>query len=61
MKIKLDDGAKVSRAHEDDAGLDLYAREDKVVPAHGSAAFDTGGTYPARTAASVCMERPADL
>lgn len=42
MKIKLDDGAKVSRAHEDDAGLDLYAREDKVVPAHGSAAFDTG-------------------
>lgn len=43
MKIKLDSGAYMpQRAHEDDAGLDLYAREDKVVPAHGSAAFDTG-------------------
>ncbi len=31
-----------TRAHDTDAGLDLYAREDKVVPAGGSATFDTG-------------------
>lgn len=30
------------RAHPTDAGLDLKAREDKVVPAGGSAVFDTG-------------------
>jgi dUTP pyrophosphatase len=42
MKIKLDEGAKVSRAHSTDAGLDLHAREDKVVPARGSAVFNTG-------------------
>lgn len=43
MKIKLDDGAFLpTRAHCTDAGLDLYAREDKAVPAGGSAVFDTG-------------------
>lgn len=43
MKIKLDPGAIVpNRAHEDDAGLDIYSREDKVIPARGSAIFDTG-------------------
>lgn len=43
MRIKLDDGAYMpTRAHQYDAGLDLYAREDKVVPARGSAIFDTG-------------------
>lgn len=42
MKIKLDEGAHVIRAHDDDAGLDLCSREDKIVPAHGSAVFDTG-------------------
>ena len=43
MKIKLDEGAKLpSRAHATDAGLDLYARETKVVPARGSEKFDTG-------------------
>ena len=43
MRIKLDYGAKLpTRAHENDAGLDLYATEDKMVPAHGSAKFDTG-------------------
>lgn len=43
MKIKLDDGAFMpTRAHEDDAGLDLYAMEKQVVPAKGSAIFDTG-------------------
>lgn len=43
MKIKLDPGAlKPTRAHPTDAGLDLYSREEKVVPARGSATFDTG-------------------
>lgn len=32
MKIMLDEGAKCpTRAHEDDAGFDLYAMEDKIV------------------------------
>lgn len=30
------------RAHDTDAGLDLLVREDEVVPAGGSAVFDTG-------------------
>ena len=43
MKIMLDDGAFVpTRAHDTDAGLDLYAREDTVVLAKESATFDTG-------------------
>lgn len=43
MKIKLDSGAICpTRGHSTDAGLDLYSREDKVVPARGSAIFDTG-------------------
>lgn len=43
MKIKIDENAFVpTRAHETDAGLDLYARENQIVPAHGSAIFDTG-------------------
>ena len=42
MRIKLDEGAKVVRAHPTDAGLDLCARETKVVPAGGSVVFDTG-------------------
>lgn len=43
MEIKLDSGAIApNRAHRTDAGLDLYARETKVVPAWGSAVFDTG-------------------
>ena len=43
MKIKLDDGTKMpTRAHPTDAGLDLYARETQIVPAKGSALFDTG-------------------
>ena len=42
MKIKLDPGAKITTAHTHDAGYDLYARETKVVPANGSAGFDTG-------------------
>ena len=44
MKIKLDPhGIMPTRAHETDAGLDLYAPEDKLVPCFGgSATFDTG-------------------
>ena len=43
MKIKLEPGSYMpTRAHDTDAGLDLYAREDKVVPAGGSCTFDTG-------------------
>lgn len=43
MKIKLDPGAYCpTRAHETDAGLDIYSREDQIIPAHGSAVFHTG-------------------
>ena len=43
LKVLLDDGAFVpTRAHEEDAGLDLYAMDDQIVPAKGSAKFDTG-------------------
>lgn len=43
MKVKLDPGAIMpTRAHTLDAGLDLYARETQVIPARGSAFFDTG-------------------
>lgn len=43
MKLYLELGAiHPTRAHVNDAGLDIYSREDKVVPAHGSAVFDTG-------------------
>lgn len=43
MRIKLDEGAFTpTRAHLTDAGLDLYSREEQVVPARGSAIFDTG-------------------
>lgn len=43
LKIMLDAGAKVpTRAHEADAGLDIYAATDGVVPSGGSCTFDTG-------------------
>ena len=43
MRVVLDEGAKLpTRAHRYDAGLDIYARETKVVPARGSEVFDTG-------------------
>lgn len=43
IKVKLDEGAKMpTRAHSTDAGLDIYAREGQVIPARGSAEFDTG-------------------
>ena len=43
MKIVLDKGAVMpTRAHESDAGLDLYARERQPIRARSSAEFDTG-------------------
>ena len=43
MKVMLDENAILpTRAHSTDAGLDLYAKETQVVPARGSAIFDTG-------------------
>lgn len=43
LKIKLDDGAKMpTRAHEADAGLDIYSRSTTSIMGRGSATFDTG-------------------
>lgn len=43
MKVILDEGALMpTRAHEADAGMDLYTRYDEIVPARGYAIFDTG-------------------
>ena len=39
----LDHGAiRPTKAHRADAGFDLYSMEDKTIPAHGYALFDTG-------------------
>ena len=43
VHVTLDDGARAPEfAHTQDAGLDVFSREDKTVPARGSAVFDTG-------------------
>ena len=43
MKIKLDPWAIMpTRAHDTDAGLDLYAPFGEYIPAEGSAIFNTG-------------------
>ena len=43
MKIMLDDGAYMpTRAHDNDAGLDLYATADTMIRPGESAVFDTG-------------------
>ena len=43
MKIKLDKGAIApTRAHPWDAGLDLYATEDEIIPVNNRRTFDTG-------------------
>lgn len=43
VRVTLDDGARAPKyAHTQDAGLDVFSREDKTVPARGSAIFDTG-------------------
>ena len=44
MKIKLDDGAICpTRAHETDAGLDLYSREEKDIPCIGTQVVHADG------------------
>lgn len=43
MKIMLDPGAVAPhRAHVQDAGLDLYSREEQIILPGESAVFDTG-------------------
>lgn len=43
MKIKLDKGAIIpTRAHDTDAGLDIYSPAFIWIPAHGSAVIQTG-------------------
>jgi dUTP pyrophosphatase len=43
IKVKLDDGAYMpTRAHDDDAGYDLYSRETVWLEHHSSHTFDTG-------------------
>ena len=43
INIKLDVGAiKPKKAHDMDAGFDLYSREDCVIKGGSSACFDTG-------------------
>ena len=52
LKVVLDDGAVMpTKAHDSDAGFDLYSKEDKLIPARhnrfnikeeNSATFDTG-------------------
>lgn len=43
IKVMLDNGAKMpTRAHDTDAGYDLYSRETCIVGAKEAATFDTG-------------------
>lgn len=43
INIYLDDGAVMpTRAHADDAGMDLYSRNTRYIMPHGSEVFDTG-------------------
>ena len=43
LKVKLDEGAKMpTKAHDTDAGFDLYSRENKYIPTGTSEVFDTG-------------------
>lgn len=43
MKVKLDPGAYMpTLAHETDAGLDLYAKYQRIIAPGGSECFDTG-------------------
>ena len=45
MRVVLDEGAKLpTRAHETDAGYDLFAREDFVIPP-GKTDWDFGSGY----------------
>lgn len=43
MRVVLDNGAIMpTRAHATDAGYDLYAREQQIIPTQESACFDIG-------------------
>lgn len=43
IKVVLDEGAMIpTRAHKNDAGLDIYSPEDRLVEAKSSATIDTG-------------------
>ena len=43
MKIMIDAGARMpERAHPQDAGLDLFSREEQIILPGESAVFDTG-------------------
>lgn len=43
LSVVLDEGAIMpTRAHEEDAGLDLYSQENQVVSAKEAGYFDTG-------------------
>lgn len=43
MEVFLEEGAFLPRrAHETDAGLDIFSRTEQVIKAHGSAVFETG-------------------
>lgn len=43
INVMLDDGAKMpTKAHETDAGFDIYSREPFDVPARGFCKIDTG-------------------
>ena len=43
LRVVLDEGARMPlRAHPFDAGMDLFSRTDTLIPARGSAVFDTG-------------------
>jgi len=43
MKVVLDPGAYIpTRAHQFDAGYDIYSREDAVIFQNSSGTFDTG-------------------
>lgn len=51
MKIKLEGGVLPTRGHQTDAGLDLYAPCDAVVPAMGRETIMTG----------VCIQLPEGM
>lgn len=42
IKVMLDEGAKITRAHDTDAGLDLYAMKSGNIPPCGYVKLDTG-------------------
>ena len=59
MKISLDKGAFMpERAHDLDAGLDLFALDSFMVPAHGYTSVDTGVhiELPSGTRGHVCSK-----